>query len=107
MNISIDNQLRHCRLISLFFFLLFASFEKENMNDKKFLEKKIKQRRVRFNLQTISSQPIKLKWTIEEFNDIFQRFRCSVTANYWQSLKQRVYEKSNHKMKVRNSIEKK
>ncbi|CAF0901842.1 unnamed protein product [Rotaria sp. Silwood1] len=38
----------------------------------------------------------KIKWTIEEFNDIFKRFRCSVTANYWQSLQARVYEKHNH-----------
>ncbi|CAF4590533.1 unnamed protein product [Rotaria sp. Silwood1] len=38
----------------------------------------------------------KIKWTIEEFNDIFKRFRCSVTANYWQSLQARVYEKYNH-----------
>ncbi|CAF3817792.1 unnamed protein product [Rotaria sordida] len=61
-----------------------------------------KQRRVRFDLQTISCQPIKTKWTIEEFNDIFKRFRCSVTANYWQSLKERVYEKHNHQIKLGN-----
>ncbi|CAF3684968.1 unnamed protein product [Rotaria sordida] len=61
-----------------------------------------KQRRVRFDLQTISCQPIKTKWTIEEFNDVFKRFRCSVTANYWQSLKERVYEKHNHQIKLGN-----
>ncbi|CAF3710523.1 unnamed protein product [Rotaria sp. Silwood1] len=57
---------------------------------------KNQQRRVRFNLQTKSCQSRKIKWTIEEFNDIFKRFRCSVTANYWQSLQARVYEKYNH-----------
>jgi hypothetical protein len=69
------------------------------MNDEKFVKTK---RHVRFDLQTISNQRTKLKWTREEFNDIFQRFQCSVTANYWQSLKQRVYEKNNQQVKVRN-----
>ncbi|CAF1160398.1 unnamed protein product [Rotaria sordida] len=72
------------------------------MNDEKYLKKNNKQRRVRFDLQTISCQPIKTKWTIEEFNDVFKRFRCSVTANYWQSLKERVYEKHNHQIKLGN-----
>ncbi|CAF2516246.1 unnamed protein product [Rotaria sp. Silwood2] len=59
---------------------------------------KNKQRQVRFDLQTISCQPMKIKWTIEEFNDIFKRFQCSVTADYWQSLKKRVYEKHNRQI---------
>lgn len=64
------------------------------MNNDKFSKKKIKQRKVHFDLHTVSCcQPKKIKWSIEEFNDIFKRFRCSVTENYWQSLKERVYEK--------------
>lgn len=63
------------------------------MNEEKSSKKKNQQRQVRFDLQTISCRPMKIKWTIEEFNDVFKRFRCSVTANYWESLKERVYEK--------------
>lgn len=77
------------------------------MSDDKSMKKKNRQRRVRFDVQSISCQPIKVKWTMDEFNDIFKRFRCSVTANYWQSLKERVYEKNNHQIKVANLIWKK
>ncbi|CAF3194446.1 unnamed protein product [Rotaria socialis] len=74
------------------------------MNDEKPSKKNNKQRRVRFDLQTRSRQPIRIQWTMEEFNDLFKRFRCSVTGSYWQSLKNRVYEKNNHHIAVGNLI---
>ena len=54
-------------------------------------EKQREKRHVRFQLpKKIFLSTDKSQWTNEEFNDRFKRFQCSVTANYWQSLKERV-----------------
>ena len=60
-----------------------------------FLYEKQRQRHVRFQLPTnCSIERVKSQWTNEKFEDLFNRFKCSVTATYWQSLKRRM-EKTN------------
>lgn len=62
--------------------------------ERKFSLKKNSSRRVRFNLPIKSRSSTQILWTKEEFNDRFRRFQCSVSSNYWETLKQRIQMKS-------------
>ena len=91
---------------SLFFSFFFSfrlfSFQQESMMFHHERQRQ-QQRHVRFQLPTTCSiERGKSQWTCEKFNDLFNRFKCSVTATYWQSLRERV-EKTNFRLTTKKN----